>query len=151
MEHILDNSAKSIEFLEGKLFPSIYKGETILFLGAGASVVNKKYLSQEIIEYYQDKLGIDLEAKNLIEFMDLIRARDDFDRNDFDNYVLSLVDKLEISSLQRSIAQIKWEEIITTNYDLLIETAFNQALNTNGGVKLRLVRNRDEYHGHLVL
>jgi len=149
MEHILDDSPSNIKFLEENIFPNIYRGEVILFLGAGASVTNKKYLSIDIIKYYQDKLGIDLDTKDLIEFMDLLSARPDFDRNEFDSYILKLLDNLKISEVHKKIANIRWKEIITTNYDLLIEKVFEEESGRNGGLKLKLVKNRDAYHGHI--
>ncbi len=149
MEHITEINEKTIEFLENNIFPSIYKSDTILFLGAGASVTNKQFLGNDIIEYYEDKLGVDLKAKDLVEFVDLLSAIPNFNRNDLDNYVLKLISGIEVSAVHKSIASIQWREIITTNYDLLVERAFDeQSLKSSRACKIRPVRCKEEYAGY---
>jgi|GEM_PF-1030279 len=149
MEHILNIDDKTIDFLETNVFPKIYTGNTVLFLGAGASVGEKKFLSGEIIEYYQESLSIDLGTKNLIEFMDILKSLPTFNRDDFDNYVVKLLAKLSTNDIQRKISCIPWREIITTNQDLLIEKAFDEFLASGkSNYKIIPVRSKEEYHGH---
>lgn len=149
MEHILEINNKTKEFLETKIFPSIYKSETILFLGAGSSVTNKRFLGNDIIEYYEDRLGVELHSKDLVEFVDLLSAMPEFDRNELDDYVLKLISSLEITDVHRSIASIQWREIITTNYDLLIERAFDElSIKSPKAYKIRAVKSREEYSGY---
>jgi hypothetical protein len=149
MDHILELNSKAIEFLENKIFPSIYRSETILFLGAGSSVTNKRFLGDDIIEYFEDKLAIKLNSKDLVEFVDLLSAMPDFDRNEFDNFVLKLVTSLQISTVHQFIASIKWREIITTNYDLLIEKAFDeQTLKSSKAYKIKTIKSKNEYSGY---
>lgn len=149
MEHIIDINDKALSFLEDKLFPSIYKAETVLFLGAGASVTNKKFLGQDIIDYYEDKLGISLQTKDLVEFVDVISSLPNFDRNEFDSYILNLLKTLKVSEVHNSIASIKWREIITTNLDTLIEKAYdNLLIERKITTKVKIIRSRSEYSGY---
>jgi hypothetical protein len=55
MEHILDIDKQAEELNE--IFLKIKESNTILFLGAGASVGEKRYLSKEVIEYYESAIG----------------------------------------------------------------------------------------------
>ena len=52
MSHILDVDSQKEE-LE-KLFTKIAEGNSIAFLGAGASVGEKRYLSKDIIDIYEE-------------------------------------------------------------------------------------------------
>ena len=64
-----------------------------------------------------------------------------FDRNDLDSFITDLVRKLQISETHKIIASIPWREIITTNYDLLIEKAFDEISQTSArNMKLHTIR-----------
>ena len=52
MNHILNIDTQETELIE--IFKNIRESNTILFLGAGASVGEKKYLSRELIVYFGD-------------------------------------------------------------------------------------------------
>ncbi len=55
MKHILDLDGAGLVRLQNEVFTPIADRETILFLGAGASIINTKYLSNEIINLYSAK------------------------------------------------------------------------------------------------
>jgi hypothetical protein len=103
MRHYLQVNNEMMEFLNGDLFPSIYKGESVLFLGAGASVGEKQYLGTDIIDYYQNKIGIDLGTNDLVEFVDIMSARKDFNRDEFDNYIVTLLGKLPVTKIHNRL------------------------------------------------
>src|SRR5689334_11400562 len=130
MEHFLDVDDRFIEYLHNDLFPAIHAGQVVLFLGAGASVTEKKYLGAHIITYYQDKLGINAETNDLVEFVDIISSRPDFNRADFDNFVEHYLFKLKPTETHKRIAAINWVQIISTNLDLLLERAQDQLMGT---------------------
>jgi hypothetical protein len=74
LEHILKLEGSGLEALHNTAFPSIANGRTILFLGAGASVTDKKkFLSREIMELYSAKESISLETNDIIDFVDTRR------------------------------------------------------------------------------
>ncbi|WP_418819711.1 hypothetical protein, partial [Phocaeicola sp.] len=63
MEHILN-----IDECKEKIYPIFEKirdNNAILFLGAGASVGEKKYLSKEIIQHYEEKIGKRIGEENI--------------------------------------------------------------------------------------
>ena len=126
MNHILSFDNAALTLLKDTLFPSIASGNSILFLGAGASVTERhQFLGRHIIDYYRAHKSFDLDTENLTEFVDILSDNPTFDREDFDEYVASLLSSLTIIDLHKIIAAIRWKEIITTNSDLLIEKAYD--------------------------
>lgn len=149
MDHLLLDDETLEKYLTQELFPAIKNGDVTLFLGAGASVTNDKiFLGQQIIEYYEDKLGIIVGTTDLIEFMDIISAMPSFSREDFDNYITELLSKLNPSETHQVIAGANWNQIITTNVDYVLEKAFDSIHNTYKENKtLRCIRNISESRG----
>lgn len=146
MEHIL-SLEKDYEEQLNDLFENINEGNTILILGAGASVGEKKYLSQQVIEYYEAKKNTFYNISNITEFVDVLEKTKGFDRKEFDRYVYELLNNLEVTEAHRTIASIPWRQIITTNYDLLIEKAFDKIRGTSEHVKdIVPVRSIQEYN-----
>ena len=121
----LKNNPETVLFLEETIFPNIYNENTVLFLGAGFSFTKEKnYLGSTLINYYQDKLGVDLETRDLVEFVDRASRLDNFSRAQFDQYVKGLLQKLKPEATHKKIVSMGWRQIVTTNLDLLIENAF---------------------------
>lgn len=146
MEHILDLEAQEVELFS--IFKKIQESNTILFLGAGASVGEKRYLSKEIIEYYEPFLKKKNSETNITKFIDYLSADEDFSRNDFDLEVVKLLQKLKITEAHRIMASIPWREIITTNYDLLVERAYDAINNTHQhSYDLRPIKKFNQYNG----
>ena len=148
MQHILSLQGDDLHRLETLVFPKIATGETILFLGSGASVTDEKcYLSKEIIDYYSDAKGIKLETTDITDFVDTLSATPDFNRDEFDEYVAMLLKKLKVSDTHKVIAATPWKEIITTNYDLLIESAFSAVEGTTQeSLKCTPIRDASSYN-----
>ena len=140
--HILKKDENHITQLH-ELFEKIKKGNTILFLGAGASITNKTFLSKDIIQLYEEKIGKNLETEDIIEFVDILQTNSWFDRNDFDNFVETLLRRLEVGEAHRSIINMPWNQIITTNYDVLLEHAYDESRDTNE-LELKTIRSKEE-------
>lgn len=135
MNHILSLEGDDFVRLE-ELFEKISIGNTVLILGAGSSVTpDKKYLSQQVIEYYEAKKNISFGTSDIIEFVDIIEKSNKFNRKEFDQYVYDLLYNIKISETHKTIAAIPWRQIITTNYDLLIEKAFDEIKGTADQLK----------------
>ena len=83
MEHIINLDQETNNRLK-EIFEILHEGNTVLFLGAGASITNKKYLSKEIIDYYEGKIGMEYGIDDITEFVDILEATDDFNREEFD-------------------------------------------------------------------
>ncbi len=147
IEHILDIVKQENELYS--LFNTIFQGNSILFLGAGASIGEngRKYLSKEIIQYYEDYLGYSLSESNITRFVDILSADSSFNRNHFDSEVEKMLRKYELTEAHKVMASIPWREIITTNFDLLVEQAFDEIKNSSKSIfDIKSIRNRKEYN-----
>ncbi|BBQ07249.1 SIR2 family protein [Elizabethkingia anophelis] len=148
---LLEDNSDTITFLEENIFPNISRGNTILFLGAGFSVTDKKkYLGKEIINFYQEKLTVDLETNDLVEFVDRASSLPKFSRYEFDQYIKEILSKLKPDSFHTKITSLVWRQIITTNLDLILETAYNNIKGTfNENKEIVPVRNIKEFNQSL--
>jgi hypothetical protein len=145
MEHILDIEKQAEEL--NAIFLKIKESNTILFLGAGASVTEKRYLSKEVIQYYESKIGKHLNEPNITKWLDILSADDSFSRTHFDNFVQDLLQKLAVTEAHKIMAGIPWREIITTNYDLLVERAFDEIIGLSQKVyDIKPIRNQKQYN-----
>lgn len=145
MEHILDID-KQEEALNA-IFLKIKESNTCLFLGAGASIGEKRYLSKEVIQYYEATIGKSLNEPNITKWLDILSADDNFSRTHFDNFVQNLLQKLSVTEAHKIMAGIPWREIITTNYDLLVEQAFDIVANTHLKIyDLKPIRSQKQYN-----
>ena len=145
MNHILDLDKQQNEL--NQLFKKIAEGNSIAFLGAGASVGEKRYLSKEIIANYELYLGYSLDEPDITKFVDMLSADPNFDRNHFDAEVVKMLENYKITKAHEIFASIPWREIITTNYDLLIEKAFDEIKSTSNHIfDLKLIKKPSEYH-----
>lgn len=145
MDHILSLSDQK-EDLQ-RLFEKIAKGNSLAFLGAGASVSEKRYLSKEVMDYYEDYLGESLGISDITKFVDILSADPNFDRSHFDAEVAKMIEKYDVTNGHRIFASIPWREIITTNYDLLVERAYDEVKSTsNQQFDLYAVRNPNDFH-----
>ncbi len=145
MEHILDIEENAHRLEE--IFIKIKEGNTILFLGAGASVTEKKYLSKEIIQFYEQKIGVELNEPNITKWVDILSEMPDFRRSDLDVFVTNLLQKLVVTPSHKILASLPWREIITTNYDLLVERAYDALIQeSNNQYELKVIRNHKEYN-----
>ncbi len=148
MNHILNLDYTRNETLE-KLFESISVGNTILFLGAGASVSKEKsFLSKDIIEFYEDKKQISWGIPDITEFVDALILTNGYSREEFDNYVDECLRKYKVTDSHKILASLSWRLIITTNYDLLVEKAFEEIVGTsNENLKLKVVNTVNDFRG----
>ncbi|WP_411895118.1 SIR2 family protein [Winogradskyella sp. A2] len=145
MEHILDLEKQSEQLI--KLFKKISEGNSILFLGAGASISEKKYLSKEIIDNYESYLGKEYNQPDITKFVDILSADPEFDRDHFDREVVNMLSKYKPTDGHLTMASIVWREIITTNYDLLVEQAFDKVKSsTNYAHDLVPIKEHKDYN-----
>lgn len=148
MKGLLEDNQETIDFLEQNIFPKIHDGNTILFLGAGFSVSDKKkYLGSEIITYYEEKLQENLDTNDLVEFIDRAKTLDKFNRYEFDQYIKSILEKYKPEDFHKKIVALDWRQIITTNLDLILENSYSDIKGTTQELKeLIPIRNISEYN-----
>jgi len=140
MDHILDVKKQKDELHD--IFKKMRDSNTILFLGAGASVGEKKYLSKEVIELYESYLRRSIHENDITKFIDILSTDEKFSRSHFDNFVVNMLQKLKVTEAHKILATIPWREIITTNYDLLVERAYDEIVNTHEKIyDLKTIKN----------
>lgn len=142
--HILNIEKQKEELYP--IFKKIQEGNTILFLGAGASVGEKRFLSKELISFYEEKINKRLEEENITKWIDILSADPSFSRSHFDHFVNDVLKKLMLTQAHLIMATIPWREIITTNYDLLVEQAYDEVANSSSKLfDIKPIRNVQQY------
>ena len=146
MRHMLNMDRQDIEHLREVIFPAITRRDAILFLGAGASVSDKKFLSQQLMEYYAAKKGFGLTTDDIVEFVDTLSEDERFDRAEFDSFVGHILGKITVSDTHKTIVRLNWREIITSNVDLVMERAFDELRSTGqSNLKLKCIKRAQDY------
>jgi hypothetical protein len=113
------------------LFPSMHEGNAVLLVGAGASATDRhKFFGRHVIELYEAKLGKSLGTQDFVEFTDTIEALEQYSKADFRDFLATLLSVLKPTDAHKTLATIPWRQILTTNYDLLIEKAFDTVRDT---------------------
>lgn len=80
MYHITDVQGKGSEVLRRDIFPNIISGNTILFLGAGASrTKNDVYLSSQLMDYHKAESGNSYQTDSIIEYVDVLSQNSQFE------------------------------------------------------------------------
>ena len=104
MNHILSFEGEELRRLHEVVFPAMESGNTILFLGAGASVGEKLYLSRQIMDLYGAKKGLSLDTEDIVDFVDTLSEHPNFDRDEFDQFVADLLRKLRPGAAHNAMA-----------------------------------------------
>ena len=113
------------------LVEKIQNGETILFLGAGASIGavgtnGKSALSaNELRDKIADKfLGGEEKDKPLVRVADY--AKNEAGLKNVQSFIRSLFQPLNPAEFHNLIPSFRWHALVTTNYDLVIERAYDR-------------------------
>jgi len=111
MKHITDIHGQSELLYE--LFEKISNRNTFLLLGAGASISKEKgFLASSLIDFFQDKKHKELGIKDLITFVDLIEASEEFSRDEFDEYVDECLRSLEVTESHKIWLQSPGDKLL---------------------------------------
>ncbi len=124
--HLLDPLGKDYSILS-QIFEKIFQKNAIAFLGAGASVTNNQYLSKDLIDLYEARISKDFETNDIIKFVDILQSTPGLRRGDFDKFVIDQLTKLKPNEGHKVFVTIPWKQIVTTNYDTLVEEASDGA------------------------
>jgi len=115
------------------LVDNIKEGNVILFLGAGASIgaghPQKKQIpsGKELAEMLVDKfLGSEYRGIPLLRAAELAIAQSDLFT--FQDYVASVFREYGPGDHHRLVPRFFWKAIFTTNYDLVMERTYEQAI-----------------------
>jgi cold shock CspA family protein len=109
------------------------EGNVVLFLGAGASIgaghPEKKQIpnGRDLAKMLVDKfLGSEYDGIPLLRAAELAIAQSDL--YTFQDYVASIFSEFGPGDHHRLVPRFLWKAIFTTNYDLVIERAYEQAV-----------------------
>jgi len=131
------------------IFEKVQSRNAIAFLGAGASVSNKQFLSKEIINNYEGKISRSFGTSDIVKFVDILQNTDGLSRSDFDSFVIEQLRKLHPNNGHKIMSTIPWKQIVTTNYDTLLEEAWDNALREgNTHFNLKVVKNKKQLEVH---
>ena len=114
------------------LLDQIRNGNAMLFLGAGASYGargsngEKPLSANELRDKLSDKfLGGELKDRTLSEVAEY--AKNESSLYDVQRMIFSLFEPLRPASHHFLISKFRWHAIVTTNYDFLVERAYDQS------------------------
>ncbi len=140
--HLLDPLGKDYSSLS-QIFEKIFNKNAIAFLGAGASVTNKQYLSREIINLYEAKISKNFGTTDLIKFVDILQTTPELRRGDFDRFVVDRLINLKPNEGHKIFVTIPWKQVVTTNFDTLVEEASDEAIREGKThYHLRIIKNK---------
>ena len=125
--HLLDPLNKDYSRLS-EIYEKVSSKNAVALLGAGASVTDKEFLSSTLINLYQAKIHKDFGTIDIIKFVDILQATQGLRRGDFDKFVVDRLMTLTPNEGHSIFVTIPWKQVITTNYDTLIEEASTIAI-----------------------
>lgn len=123
----MDLMGEDLLHLRDELFPKIRNKEAVLIIGPSIYYDGQKpYIGERIIGSYSKEKQITNEwAKDLIAFVDAIfSGSSDFSREEFDNLFMKMIEESPAKLLEK-IASLEWIEIVTTNFDIFLEKAYD--------------------------
>ena len=145
MDHILELNLLPNTLIN--IFKKIRERKVLLFLGAGASVTNdKRFLGKDVIEHYEAHINSKFEIDDLIEFVDVLTETGNFDRIEFDSFINDLVKQISFEQHHKILINLPWYKIITTNFDLAIEKAYDSIDYHKKNLDLKVIHNKQEYN-----
>ncbi len=107
-----------------KLIQLIISGDCILFLGSGATREAGGPVGRELSELLTHKFQkTDISTNDLRTFVDILAS--DIDREDIDKTIIEILLKIRPSKAHLMLPNFCWQAIFTTNYDRLIELAYD--------------------------
>jgi tetratricopeptide (TPR) repeat protein len=114
----------------------ICTGETVLFVGAGATRAASGPTGAELAIILASEFSrSDIDTSNLTRFADILTGIPAVDRHEVDRHIIRLLKDLQPTAAHRMVASFAWRGIFTTNYDRLIEVAYDTA--TEGGRRVQ--------------
>jgi tetratricopeptide (TPR) repeat protein len=118
-----------------ELVDRINQGNVVLFLGAGATRDAGGPVGSDLAQLLGAKFGRpDIPTDNLLLFADVLTSLPEVDREDVDAAIIQSLSDLTPSRAHYALPRFWWRAIFTTNYDRLIERAYENAKERNGEV-----------------
>ena len=123
------------------LIDRVTQGSVVLFLGAGATRDAGGPTGSELAELLGTTFGrSDIPTDSLQTFSDILCELPDIDREDIDAAIIRSLRDLSPCDAHYSLPMFCWRAILTTNYDRLIERAYENAKTKNGEPSLQTLQ-----------
>lgn len=123
--------------IPNELVDNIFKGNCVLFLGAGASIKSGAPSSKELAKTLADQFLEGCHSKDpLPRVTAYIENKPGIGRSPLIKYLVERLSTLSPSSGHIILAKFKWKAIYTTNYDMLIEKGYEKTF----GKECRYIR-----------
>ena len=97
---------------------------TVLLFGSGSSIPSGAPSVEKILRHLAERFGFDPSDLNLPELTDLIEKR--YNRSSMVTAVRELFHNLKPTGGLLNVPKFRWRSIYTTNYDDLIEKAYER-------------------------
>jgi hypothetical protein len=115
--------------LEKQLLPIIEKiktGNVALFIGAGCSISaglpDSKNLIKSLKQFFSEA---NQELENFMDLCEDIEETPPYDSVQLHNFIKEKLDLFEVKESHKILTKYPWSAIFTTNFDNVIETAYN--------------------------
>ena len=109
-----------------RLIELIASGNCTLFLGSGASREASAPIGTELIELLMAKFQKhDITSSQLRQFVDVLETTSGVDREDIDKTIVQALQVCSPSEAHLVLPYFVWQGIFTTNYDRLVEVAYD--------------------------
>jgi len=116
----------SLDDLVGTTERALKKGRAVLFLGAGASMEGKGPSGRELTDAIRRTFAdVDFEGTDFLDICQAVVETPPHDIEQLREAVLSELTGLDVPNGHYKIARLPWTAIFTTNYDDVIERAFD--------------------------
>ncbi len=107
------------------LAQKIRAGECVLFLGAGATQDAGGPSGPQLAKLLADHFAVDIPTSDLQHFSDILVSQPEVDREAIDSKIIDIFHTLKPAPGHFSLPKLPWKAIFTTNYDRLIEKAYD--------------------------
>ncbi len=116
------------ELVPIQLRDSITEGSCVLFLGAGSTREAGGPVGRELAGLLADHFRkSDIQTADLQLFADQLTSLPDVHREDVDSKIITILRPFSPAAAHRAIPKFCWKAIFTTNYDRLVEQAYETA------------------------
>lgn len=127
---------EGIASLLDDLRSGIKSGNTMLFLGAGASCAAGAPSGSELFQSLKDNFKITTKENDLIEICQKILDNPVNDRTTLEEFIKKQLNSLQPTEAHKTITKYNWAAIFTTNFDDLIEHTYRTGPDSLKNVKV---------------
>src|SRR6266545_4373751 len=119
--------------LPQELLDLLQAGETVLFLGAGATRDAGGPTGGALAQLLAGRFSKpDISTADLRRFADVLTFLDEIQRDEIDKTIVGALKDVQPTAAHKLIPTFAWRAIFTTNYDRIVEVAYDTASDGSG-------------------